>query len=180
MHCWETAIWNDNYSYNKSKNNGQLKVQVAWPGGMNLMKWGQSFDSASVEVHGVLLLASHSESSFICGNNKLSSMCFSMCLGRKVNSVTESQTDNCVFSGKFQDSGYLMKILSLDSFPMWCQNCRRVNVWTVFWRATLNLPWVCVSPAQVSGVTVFISRPHLPQPLQWIHTQLRATEQVAA
>lgn len=30
--------------------------------------------------------------------------------------------------GKKQDFGYLMKILSLDSFPTWCQNGRRVNV----------------------------------------------------
>lgn len=37
-----------------------------------------------------------------------------------------------------------MKILSLGSFPMWCQNGRRVNVWTVYWRPTLNSPWVCV------------------------------------
>lgn len=27
---------------------------------------------------------------------------------------------------------------------MWCQNGRRVNVWTVYWRPTLNSPWVCV------------------------------------
>lgn len=61
-----------------------------------------------------------------------------------VKKESESQTPICVSGGKFQDFGYLMKILSLDSFPMWCQNGRRVNVWTVYWRPTLNSPWVCV------------------------------------
>lgn len=51
--------------------------------------------------------------------------------------ANESQTPNCVLGGKFQDFGYLTKILSLDSFPTWCQNSRRVNVWTVY-RRSLN------------------------------------------
>lgn len=54
-----------------------------------------------------------------------------------VSRENESQTFNCVSGGKFQDFGYLMKILSLDSFPMRCQNGRRVNVWTVHWRPRL-------------------------------------------
>lgn len=62
---------------------------------------------------------------------------------RTVRRENESQTFNCVSGGKFQDFGYLMKILSLGSFPMWCQNGRRVNVWTVYWRPTLTL-CVCV------------------------------------
>lgn len=51
--------------------------------------------------------------------------------------ANESQTPSCVLGGKFQDFGYLTKILSLDSFPTWCQNGRRVNVWTVY-RRSLN------------------------------------------
>lgn len=73
--------------------------------------------------------------------------------------VNEPQTSNCVSGGKFQDFGYLIKILSLDSFPMWCQNGRRVNVWTVYWRPrSVSLcvcarvcVLACVSSAQVSA-----------------------------
>ena len=62
----------------------------------------------------------------------------------KVKRENDSQTSNCVSGGNFQDFSYLMKILSLDSFPMWCQNGRGVNVWTVYWRLTLNSLWACV------------------------------------
>lgn len=47
---------------------------------------------------------------------------------------------------------------------MWCQKGRRENVLTVCWRLTLNSWWVCVSSSGFRA-TVFISRPHLPQPL---------------
>lgn len=90
-------------------------------------------------------------SHWITPNNKSGSVCFSW--AGQLKRENESQTSNCVSGGKFQDFGYLMKILSLDSFPMWCQNGRRVNVWTVYWRPTLNSPWVCVcvSSARVSA-----------------------------
>ena len=82
----------------------------------------------------------------ITPNNKSGSVCFSWAGQQRltVRRENESQTFNCVSGGKFQDFGYLMKILSLGSFPMWCQNGRRVNVWTVYWRPTLNAAWVCV------------------------------------
>lgn len=72
-------------------------------------------------------------------------MCFSWAQREelRVKGENESQTSNCVSGGKFQDFSYLMKILSLGSFPMWCQNGRRVNVRTVYWRPALNSPWVC-------------------------------------
>ena len=102
-----------------------------------------------------VLWGSWSEACFIIisPDNKPNSMCFSWARQEKltVKSVNESQTFNCVSGDKFQDFGYLTKILSLDSFPMWCQNDRRVNVWTGYFRATVNSSWVCVSPAQISG-----------------------------
>lgn len=67
---------------------------------------------------------------FTMPNNKSSCVCFSYVVQETLTLKREHepQSSNCVSGGKFQDFGYLTKILSLGSFPTWCQNSRRVNV----------------------------------------------------
>lgn len=73
---------------------------------------------------------------------------FFQVLKLRVQKENEWQTSSCVWNGSKktnQDFGYLMKILSLGSFPTRCQSGRRINVWNL-------CVCVCerVSPGQVS------------------------------